>query len=217
LDAALVSAVELFRNPPLAWIAGPAITSDGPVESILLYLRVPPERITSVALDSSSLSAAALTRICLEDLLLVRGARTTHVAPDVPLAEIDADAVLRIGDPALATAPQGRSVLDLGALWTDQTGLPFVYALWLVRPGMPAEPLTTLLHAARTAGLPRRAELAEAFAAERGLDPGRCRAYLTERIGFDLGPAERAGLAAFGQLAHVHGLVDTPVLPQPLA
>lgn len=31
LDLALVSAVELFRDPPLGWIPGPAITSCGPV------------------------------------------------------------------------------------------------------------------------------------------------------------------------------------------
>lgn len=217
LDAALVSAVELFRRPTLGWVAGPAITSEGPVQSILLYLRVPPERIRTVALDSSSLSAAALTRICVADMLLVPNARFTHCSPDTPLDAIDADAVLRIGDPALSSTSDGRRVLDLGALWTDQTGLPFVYALWIVRPGTPAEPLCSLLHAARERGLPLRTALAEAFAAEHGLEPAACRAYLTERIGFELGAAERAGLAAFGRLAHTHGLVDSPVLPEALA
>lgn len=217
LDAALVSAVELFRKPELDWVEGPAITSDGPVQSILLYLRVPAESIRSVALDTSSLSAAALTRICLTDLLLVPDARFTHCAPEVPIESIDADAVLRIGDPALRTAPAGREALDLGALWTEKTGLPFVYALWLVRPGVPAEPLHSLLLAARTAGLARRAEMAESFAAEHELPVEACRTYLTERIGFTLGPAERAGLAAFGRLAHLHGLVDTPVLREPAA
>jgi len=217
LDAALVSAVELFRRPALGWVTGPAITSEGPVQSILLYLRVPAERIRSVALDRSSLSAAALTRICISDLLLVPDAHYTDCPPDAPLDSIDADAVLRIGDPALSTPPDGREVLDLGALWTEKTGLPFVYALWLVRPGVPAEPLASLLRAAAERGVPRRAAMAEAFAAEHGLDPAACREYLTERIGWRLGPAERAGLEAFGRLAHVHGLVDTPVLPEPLA
>jgi chorismate dehydratase len=217
LDAALVSAVELFRHPTLAWVAGPAITSDGPVQSILLYLRVPAEEIRTVALDRSSLSAAAMTRVCLSDLLLVPDATFTDCPPDAPLDAIDADAVLRIGDPALATSPDGRDVLDLGALWTSKTGLPFVYALWLVRAGVPAEPLGSLLRAAAERGMPRRAEMAEAFAAEQGLPAAACIAYLTERIGFTLGPAERAGLEAFGRLAHVHGLVDTPVLPEPLA
>ncbi|MHC4845179.1 MAG: menaquinone biosynthesis protein [Planctomycetota bacterium] len=217
LDAALVSAVELFRLPALGWVAGPAITSEGPVQSILLYLRVPPEEIRTVALDRSSLSAAAMTRVCLSDLLLVPDATFTDCPPDVPLDAIDADAVLRIGDPALSTAPDGREVLDLGALWTEKTGLPFVYALWLVRPGVAAEPLGSQLRAAAERGLPRRAAMAEAFAAEHGLEVAACREYLTERIGFTLGPAERAGLEAFGRLAHVHGLVDTPVLPEHLA
>ncbi|HZL99446.1 MAG TPA: MqnA/MqnD/SBP family protein, partial [Planctomycetota bacterium] len=59
LDAALASAVELLRDPPLGWIAGPAIASRGPVASILLFVRGPPAAVRSLALDRSSLTAAA--------------------------------------------------------------------------------------------------------------------------------------------------------------
>jgi chorismate dehydratase len=219
LDAALVSAVELFRAPPLSFVAGPAITSEGPVRSILLFLRCAPERVRSVGLDTSSRSAAALTRICLEEFLGARPRHYADVPPDAPLDALETDAVLRIGDPALAAPRDGhryREALDLGEVWTAHTALPFVYALWLVRPGVPAEPLRARLLAARAAGLPQRDALADAFAARAGLPAAACRDYLQHAIGYDLGPAERAGLEAFGFLAHRCGLVDSPVVPEAL-
>jgi chorismate dehydratase len=216
LDAALTSAVELFRAPTLAWVPGPAVTSAGPVRSILLYLRCEPRDVASLALDTSSRSAAVLARVCLAECFGVGAPRVFPADPDLPLSALDADAVLRIGDPALTTAPVGREVLDLGELWTESTGLPCVYALWLVRPGVPAEPLTTLVHAARAAGLPQRGALARAFAAEHGLDADACVAYLAGSIGFDAGAREREGLALLGRKAHALGLVDRPDLPGPL-
>lgn len=226
LDAALCSAVELFRAPPLAWLAGPAVTSEGAVRSILLFLRVAPSRVRSLALDRSSRSAAALACTCLSEFCGVTSARVFEVAPETPLAGVDADAVLRIGDPALAALCRdeagraGRVALDLGQLWTDRTALPFVYALWLARPDLPppqAAALRELLLAARAAGLPRRAALAREFAARAGLPADDCVQYIEQCIGYDLGDAEREGLALFGRLAHRWGLVDSPLLPEPLA
>src|SRR5262245_9379605 len=142
LDAALVSSVELFRAPPLRWVPGPAICSEGPVRSIRLFLRRPAERVRTLALDSSSLTAAVLAQLCLREFLGAGAPAVSSAAPGAPLASIDADAILRIGDPALATAPDGLQVLDLGEVWTAHTKLPFVYALWLVRPGVAEQPLT---------------------------------------------------------------------------
>jgi chorismate dehydratase len=217
LDAALASAVELFRAPPLAWVSGPAVTSAGAVRSILLYLRRSPRQVTTLALDTSSRSAAVLARVCLAACYGVRAPRVLACDPRAPLDAVDADAVLRIGDPALTTAPDGREVLDLGAVWTEHTGLPCVYALWLARPGVPAEPLGSLVRAARAAGLPRRDALARDFARTHGLDEAACAAYLHASIGFDLGPAEREGLLLCGRMAHALGLVDHPEMPAPLA
>lgn len=215
LDAALVSAVELFRDPPLGWIEGPAITSRGPVESILLFLRTDPADVSSLALDRSSLSAATMTQVCLRTFLGAESFEVTASEPDVPLESIDADAVLRIGDPALLTDPGERLVLDMGQVWSDATGLPFVYALWLTPAGAATEPLTSVLTEARRRGLAARPELARRFAAHEGMDEERCLAYLTDRIGYDLGPEERNGLARFGELARRCGLVDRATLPRP--
>lgn len=217
LDAALVSAVELFRGRGLRWIAGPAIGSRGPVRSILLFLRTAPRDVRSLCLDTSSLSSNVMAQVCLRRLLGVQDARLTSAPPELPLHEIDADAILRIGDPALVADPGAREVLDLGALWTKHTGLPFVYAVWLVFPGVPAEPLASLVRGACARGLLRRPAIAAAFADRAGLAPALCHAYLHDHIHYELDDDARAGLALFGRWAHEAGLVESPELPPPLA
>lgn len=217
LDLALVSAVELFRDPPLGWVAGPAITSRGPVRSINLYLRTAPSAVRRVALDRSSLSAATLARLCLARFLGLSEVTIEPADSHRPLAELDADAVLRIGDPALTTDPSGWTVLDLGALWTGHTGLPFVYALWLARGDLPADTDLAPVREARERGLARRDALADGFAEGSSLDAASCRSYLAECIGYDLGPDERAGLLRFAAEARALGLVDRDELPAPLA
>ena len=220
LDAALASAVELLREPPLGWIAGPAIASRGPVASILLFVRGAPRDIKTLALDRDSLTAAALARVCLAEFFGVRTPELAACDPREDLEAQPADAVLRIGDPALGTPANGRLALDLGALWTERTGLPFVWAVWLVDARAPAATLAAIRRAvlaARERGLPARDELARQAAGERGLDPALCRDYLRHRIRFDLGPDEHEGLAAFARLAHRHGLVDHAAIPEPSA
>jgi chorismate dehydratase len=209
------------------------------VRSILLFLRTEVQQVRSLALDRSSRSAAVLAQVCLAEFCgrnaaghgtadaASGGLRVTECAPDAPLASLDADAVLRIGDPALATLAGDRGAIDLGSLWSESTGLPFVYALWLVRPGVPSQPLSQLLRTALAAGLPRRAELARAHlrsspargagAAATGLiEEAAAVDYLERSIGYSLGPRELQGLQLFGRLAHRHGLVDHAELPDPL-
>lgn len=217
LDAALVSAVELFRDPPLQWLDLAAITSAGPVRSILLFCRCAPAEVTSLALDRSSRSASVLAQVCLRSLLGAPVARVAETSPEARLADVDADAVLRIGDPALATDPGDRLVVDLGAVWTARTGLPFVYAAWLLPPGPPAPGLLDALRLARDEGLARRAVIASEFARSQGRDPAALADYLEHAIGYGLGPAEREGLGRFGRLARELGLVDHAALPAPLA
>lgn len=217
LDAALVSAVELFRDPPLGWVRGPAVVSHGAVRSILLFLRRPLAEVRSLALDRSSLSAAALTQVVLRRFVGLPPLELLRCAPDAALVDVDADAVLRIGDPALRTDPGEREVLDVGAMWQAHAGLPFVYALWLVHPDAPAERLGAPLHEAAARGRARRDELAADFAREHGMDVSACTDYLREAIAYELGEREQAGLQLFGRLAHGLGLVDRGELPEAVA
>lgn len=115
---------------------GHCIGSDGPVKSVLLFSKVPIEKLSGKTLLVTSESA---TSVALLKVLLARCFRLDGVVMEKtdsstlePLK--DADAMLLIGDSALRAALSVSTgyCYDLGELWRDWTGLPFVFALWLV-------------------------------------------------------------------------------------
>ena len=206
LDVALIPVIEYFRAGSYTVVPDIAIASRGPVLSVTLFSRLPWAGIRRVALDEGSRTSAALAQILL---------RQRHdVRPDVvPLPldreadDVDADAVLLIGDRAMrACLPGFAHAFDLGQEWHDWTGLPFVYAVWAVREGADLGPVEAALHEAKRRGLARVGQIAAAEAPRLGLDAGFCRRYLGNIIHFDLGPREQAGLHRYYTLACELGL-----------
>ena len=121
--------------------------------------------------------------------------------------DADADAVLLIGDRAMrACLPGFTYAYDLGQEWHDWTGLPFVYAVWAVRPGADLGPVEAALREAKRRGIEQSGQIAHREAPRLGLDAGFCRRYLTNILRFDLGPREQAGLHHFYTLACELGL-----------
>jgi chorismate dehydratase len=206
LDVALIPVIEYFRAGDYTVVPNIAIASKGPVLSVTLFSRVPWTSIRRVALDEGSRASAALSRILL--------ARRYGVHPEVvPLGlqckaeDADADAVLLIGDRAMrACLPGFAHAFDLGQEWFDWTGLPFVYAVWAVRPGADLHGVDESLVEAKRRGLGQCGVIAQREAAPLGLDPGFCRRYLANILHFDLGPREQAGLHHYYMLACELGL-----------
>jgi chorismate dehydratase len=113
-------------------LPGVAIASRRPVRSILLVSRVPVDQIRTVALDTSSMTSVALTKILFEKWL--GGGRTfTSMEPNVEKMLAQHDAGLVIGDPALQIDRSRYLTLDLAEEWIRHTGKPFVFAFWAVR------------------------------------------------------------------------------------
>jgi chorismate dehydratase len=217
LDVALIPVIEYFRSGRYSLVPDIAIASDGPVLSVTLFSRVPWTQLRRVALDEGSRTSAALTQI----LLRKRYGIAPEVAP-LPLAapaeEADADAVLLIGDRAMrACLPGFAHAFDLGQEWHDWTGLPFVYAVWAVRPGADLGPVEAALHEAKRRGCARIGPIAHREAPLLGLDAGFCRRYLANIIRFDLGPHELAGLRHFYGLACELDLARPGVKVEPYA
>lgn len=206
LDVALIPAVEYFRSGAYTVVPGIAIASRGPVLSVTLFSRVPWAEVRRVALDEGSRTSAALAQVLLRQRY---GART-EVVPlplDRGAEDVDADAVLLIGDRAMrACLPGFAHAYDLGQEWHDWTGLPFVYAFWAVRPGADLGDVEEALHEAKRRGVARIGEIAFREAPGLGLDAGFCRRYLGTVIHFDLGPRELAGLNHYYRLACELGL-----------
>jgi chorismate dehydratase len=206
LDVALIPVIEYFRGDGYRIVPGISIASNGPVLSVTLFSRVPWNAIRRVALDESSRTSAALTQVLLRHRHGVR----PEVVPlplDAEAENIDADAVLLIGDRAMrACLPGFAHAFDLGQEWHDWVGLPFVYAVWAVRAGADLGGVAEALHEAKRRGCRQIGTIAHREAPQLGLDAGFCRRYLQNIIRFDLGPREQAGLHHYYMLACELGL-----------
>jgi chorismate dehydratase len=198
LDVALVSSVELFENPRYRMIPGLGVASRGPVESVLLFGHVAAPQARSLSLDTSSRTGVALARLVLERFHRCPPLRLRHDPPTADAAAFPADYVLRIGDPALTTPRDPFAhVLDLGEEWTRHTGLPFVYAVWIVRPGAPLGGREHLFTQARDAGRAALPAIAAAAALELELPYARVLHYLEHSVHHDLGPDHTQALDLF--------------------
>lgn len=211
LDAALLPVAEAIRGAGDGYLGRHGIASEGPVASVLVFLKRPLAEVREVALDPASRTSAALARHLLARDLPERSTFRPASRPGPDPSQEGADAVLVIGDPALdAAAGWHGPVLDLGAEWTRRTGLPFVFARWTARAGLtPAQrsALADLVDAAADRGLPRRAALAEAWARARGRDPRRAIHYVQRHVRYRIGPREEEALERFA--AVVRGLDAT--------
>jgi chorismate dehydratase len=203
LDVALVPVFEALRAPNYLLANGVAIGSDGPVYSVFLAHRGPLREIRTLALDPASRTSTHLAQVLLREY---HGLSPKCV--DAASFAGEADAKLLIGNQAIAfrqRAGAEEEILDLGAEWRRCTGLPFVYAPWLLRPGLPdaagaAEELRTL----KRVGIARLQEISRA---ETEWDPAFSERYLTRHIRFDLGDREKTGIDKFRELLTKHGFI----------
>ena len=206
IDVGLIPAIEYFRAGTYSIVPNIGIASRGPVLSVTLFSRVPWSAIRHLALDVGSRTSAALAQIVLQKRYGVC-AEIQPLPIDRAAEEVDADAVLLIGDRAMrACLPGFDHAFDLGAEWHDWTGLPFVYAFWAVRSGVDLGPVEEALQEAKRRGRREIGRIAHREAAVLGLDAGFCRRYLAHIIHFDLGPREQAGLHHYYMLACELGL-----------
>lgn len=214
LDVALIPSVEYLRGASTGYeiLPGFAIAARGAVRSVKLFSRVPLGRIDRLALDAGSRTSQALTRVWLDAAHGVRPGRIEPLPLGVPVEESTADAVLVIGDRAMTVGPEGfHEVVDLAAAWKALTGLPFVFALWVVRPGVDLGPLPDALARCRAAGLVQARDLAAEHGPRLGLDVETCYDYLTNVLSYDLGEPELDGLRRFARMAARLGLAPEGV------
>lgn len=207
VDLGLIPAIE-YAHGDYQIVPDVAIGSNGPIASVAVFSRVPTAEIRSLALDVSSKTSAALTRILCAKRW---GIEPTFIAaePDLHAMLSRADAALIIGDPALNVDPSalGATKIDLGSEWRALTSLPFVYAVWTGRAGALGPEHIAELQAARERGV----RAIDAIAADVGggdaVRTARARTYLRDNLKYGLGDAERAGLARFHELAAELGLI----------
>jgi chorismate dehydratase len=227
-DIGIIPAAAYTQIPGLMVLPGVAIASRRPVRSILLVSKVPLEKVRTVALDTSSMTSVALTKVIFEKWL--GGGRTfSPMAPEIGKMLESHDAGLVIGDPALQIDRSRYFTLDLAEEWIRYTGKPFVFAFWAVREQalcgdsrpfdklragsrlsasrsdapVPAQDLTAIFQQSRDHGLEPASldHITREWSARLGLKENDVRSYLTENIYYQLDPACLEGLQLFYRYA----------------
>ena len=230
-DIGIIPAAAYTQVPGLFVLPEVAIASRRPVRSILLVSRVPVEQIRTVALDTSSMTSVALTKVLFEKWL--GGGRIfTPLPPDIEKMLATHDAGLLIGDPALQIDRSRYRTLDLAEEWIRYTGKPFVFAFWAVRQdalcggGRPrpsasrsdvsvhTQDLAVVFQQSRDHGLAAASldQIAREWAPRLDLKESDVRSYLTENIYYHLDAPCLEGLQLFYRYAAEIGAL--PAAPQ---
>jgi len=211
LDVALVPSIEYARNPGYSIVSDACVACDGPVRSVKLYSRVPVERIRTLALDEGSRTSAVLTQILLREQYGLEP-EMVPLPIGTSLEDTTVDAATLIGDRGMLPHEGPFDIeWDLGEQWCRWIGLPFVFAMWIARPGAELQGADRLLAAARDEGVRRFEEIARLAAGEIGIMEAECLAYLRDHLQFELGDRQRQGLKRFYGLAAKHGLAPPDV------
>ena len=193
LDVALVSSFEFLRHPIYSVVEGVAVGSEGPVYSVFLAHVGPLHVLEEVVVDPASATSVNLLRCLLGD----RG----FFPKFVRAGEITTErGRLLIGDQAIRFRQESGEryrYFDLGAGWQEQFDLPFVYALWLIRPEYPEK--AHVAQALRELAAKNLANLAPLIAAQPEIDPEFCDFYFRACLRFGFGEAEKAGFKKFGE------------------
>ncbi|MDX9787354.1 MAG: menaquinone biosynthesis protein [Desulfobacterales bacterium] len=220
LDISSVSAFA-YTGHHREWLLLPdfCIACAGNVMSVLLVSRHPLAQLTGkrIYVTDESATAAALIRLVL---------KMRRVAPLYETGKIlsprdvraDDDAVLVIGDTALRENWHDAFpyVWDLGDLWSELTGLPFVFAVWAVRKAFAEKHPETvatvlnLLTESRQTGMRHLEEAAINASARLRVEKKICDKYFANFC-FGLKTPQMKGLTTFFQHLYTEEFLKAPV------
>ena len=208
IDLGMVPSITYLDRPGDRIVPGVCIGSEGPVASVALFTRKPIADVRSIALDSSSRTSAMLTRILCARLFSIAPTFVPH-GPDLDGMLASADAALLIGDPALFVDPSAHHALkiDLGAAWTEMTGLPFVWAFWSGRAGAAGADATAMLNEAAAQGCANTDAVADAYCVADHVRQAMARVYLRTNMRYALDARAIEGLETYYREAAALGLV----------
>jgi len=182
LDVSPSSSFEYARNwQKYLLLPDHSISSIGKVKSVLLFSPVDISELSGreIAITGESATSINLLRVIFREFYGLQD--IIDRVPDIPIEELIAEKkpALLIGDRALCQAqqlPLGMQFFDLGELWHQRTGLPFVFALWMINRGALDKFSTELAALGQQLTASRRQVTAE---------PNQVVAYVADKIGLD--------------------------------
>jgi chorismate dehydratase len=224
LDVSVVSAVEYARDSRrYLLLPDLAISCDGPVRSVMLFSKKPATELSGrrVLISRSSMTSVALLELLFEN---VWHARPNFVPTDAEISDVarfeseEHDARLVIGDAALllssGASPRYPHAYDLGEVWKEWTGLPFVFAVWVAQRNVVVNDALAV-HAglinSRDWGIANVPTLARQAASATGVPIAACEEYLAG-LDYGLSYPHLAGLTEFYRRLVQRGTVPNGTL-----
>jgi chorismate dehydratase len=239
LDVALVSSFEFLRNPIYRIVDHVSISSNGPVYSVIVAHRGEIAEIREIELDPASETSASLLCCLLAELNLrarligdmdLQSAGPAGLQPgksqtaeDISVGRTGKMPVFRgrllIGDQAIRFRQEYAvefSFWDLGEQWQELVGVPFVYALWLIRPEV-ADPqqIANRLRALRDANFANLDNVVANVAAGvadasqiKEVNREFLSRYYSEHLRFVFEEKEKQGLRIFANLCATQDLLQ---------
>ncbi|MBX3372566.1 MAG: hypothetical protein KF817_01920 [Phycisphaeraceae bacterium] len=217
LDVALASSVDYFLAPvPCPILPVGQLGCDGPTLTVRVYATRPIPQVTEVHADTDSHTSIALLRV----LFRARFGRAPAIVPFDARERMAGGhpaewppAMLLIGDKVVTDSPPAVRYpfqLDLGDAWRETFSLPFVFAVWLTRPGLPAAPvrrLALVLDRERRRNAALTAPLIAEHGVPRGWPADLASVYLTKHIRYVFDHRSIEALACFGRQLVEAGVV----------
>ncbi len=234
-DIAIIPAIEYQRIPNLVILPDLSIASKERVRSLLLVSKSPIREARRIALDQSSRSTQALTKILCDARWLI-SPEFSEAVPDLASMLATSDAALLIGDPALRLAiaaeehvTPGRDgalvcsgaqvglpqfaklyLYDVVHEWWQLTERPAVLALWAARPEIAAPEVAADFTASLAYGLAHLPEICAEAARELQLPEKELSLYLRTNIDYSLDAENLKGLSEYFAQAARLGLIPKP-------
>jgi len=194
VDLALVPVVVIpkLKNPYI--ISDYCIGANGSVDTVCLYSDVPIHQIESIGLDYQSRTSVMLLKLLLKDYWKLD---PVFINEEVGFEDKikGKHAALVIGDRAFTMNDRHEFIYDLSDIWTEMTGLPFVFAAWVSNSQLSQDFINTF-NKALEEGL---ANIARALALEGDSYPN-CKNpedYLNNKISYSLDSEKKKGMELF--------------------
>jgi len=232
VDIAIIPAIEYQRIPDLVILPDLSIASKERVRSLLVVSKLPIRGARKLALDRSSRSTQALTKILCDARWLIVP-QFAEAAPDLSTMLADCDAALVIGDPALRLAIEAEQKVTPGAdgewicagaqvglpqfsklhlydvvhEWWQLTERPAVLAVWAARPDIATPEVARDFSASLAFGLAHLPGICAEASRELQLPEKELSLYLRTNIDYSLDAENLKGLDEYFTRAARLGLI----------
>ncbi len=206
IDISPVSSVAYARHQK-DWLLLPdlSIACSGDVMSVILVSRHPFDKLNNkkvILIDESATTVELLKLLfIIKKVKPIFGIGAIQHPCDIPK---NADAALIIGDAALKEKWNDHYdyIYDMGNMWMELTGLPFVFAVWAVQKSFarkrpdPLSAIIDLFHISKKEGNQHLGQIVESASSKLGISLDMSEKYY-DRLCCDLGPMQIKGLESF--------------------